>query len=293
MIMSRTAGTYLQAQAMNKRAMQRADSYAAHMARRLKLPVAMTVAGSDSGGGAGIQADLKTFAALGTHGVSVITSVTAQNPRAVSGVEPCSPKIIEQQLDAVLAFHPGAAKTGMLFSAEIIWLVAKFFQANERIKLVVDPVMIATSGARLLRTDAVEALARDLLPVASLVTPNIAEAEALTGRRVREPEDLRGAAHELHERFGCATLMKGGHLETGDVALDVFYDGQTELLLEAPRAAGVATHGTGCTYAAAITAQLAQGKTLADAVVAAKEFITNAIHNSVSAGPFMVLNPFF
>ncbi len=263
------------------------------MRKRTKLPVAMTMAGSDSGGGAGIQADLKTFAALGTHGVSVITSITAQNPRGVTGVEACSTRIITQQLEAVLAFSPAAAKTGMLFSAQIIRAVAKFFRANSRIKLVVDPVMIATSGSRLLQDDAVAALKRDLLPLAALVTPNTVEAEALIGRTLREPEDLRMAARAMHEQFGCGALIKGGHLKTGTTAIDVFFDGKTELLLEAPRAIGVATHGTGCTYAAAIAAHLARGETLVDAVKKAKQLITNAIHHSVAAGPFTVLNPFW
>ncbi|HMJ91762.1 MAG TPA: bifunctional hydroxymethylpyrimidine kinase/phosphomethylpyrimidine kinase [Candidatus Acidoferrum sp.] len=261
--------------------------------KRAKLPVAMTVAGSDSGGGAGVQADLKTFAALGTHGVSVITSITAQNPRGVTAVEACSVKIIDEQLRAVAAFRPAAAKTGMLFSAEIIVAVAAFFRAHKNIKLIVDPVMIATSGARLLRPDAIQSLRRELLPLATLVTPNTAEAEALTGLRVREPEDLRTVARALHREFGCAALVKGGHLNTRTVAIDVFFDGQSELLLEAPRAVRVATHGTGCTYAAAITAEISRGKTLSDAVTDAKEFITGAIYGSMTAGPFTVLNPFF
>lgn len=255
------------------------------------MPVAMTVAGSDSGGGAGIQADLKTFAALATHGVSVITSITAQNPRGVTAVQPCN--IVAAQLDAVAAFRPSAAKTGMLLSADIIRTTAEFFRQQRGIPLIVDPVMIATSGATLLKRSAVAALKRDLLPLASLITPNTAEAEALLGMAVREPEDLRRVARALHEQFGCAALVKGGHLATGDSAIDVFFDGATELLLEAPRARGVTTHGTGCTYAAAITSYLARGETLPNAVTHAKHFITAAIHGSIEVGPFSALNPFF
>jgi hydroxymethylpyrimidine/phosphomethylpyrimidine kinase len=258
-----------------------------------ELPPALTVAGSDSGGGAGVQADLKTFAALHTHGLSVITCITAQNPRAVNAIEPCSLRMIEQQLEAVSAFKPRAAKTGMLFSAEIISLVAKHFRDKRSVALVVDPVAVATSGAKLLRGDAVATLKRELLPIAALVTPNVPEAEALVGMKIREPEHLRVAARLLHERFGCPALIKGGHLRTKDVAIDVFYDGKTELLLEAPRAQRVATHGTGCTYAAAITALLARGQRLPDALAGAKAFVTNAIHSSVKSGPFSALNPLF
>ncbi len=252
--------------------------------------MALTVAGSDSGGGAGLQADLKTFSALGAHGVCAITSVTAQNPRGVLAAEGCGLKLVRAQLRAVSAFQPRAAKTGMLLTAEIIAEVAKFFRSHREIPLVVDPVMIATSGARLLERDALAVLEKKLLPLAALVTPNVPEAEALTGLRLREPEDLRAAARALHGRFGGAVLVKGGHLETKASAIDVFFDGDTELLLEAPRARGVTTHGTGCTYAAAITAFLARGETLADAVARAKEFVTGAIHGSVKAGGFPVLN---
>ena len=254
--------------------------------------MALTIAGSDSGGGAGLQADLKTFAALGVHGTSAITCLTAQNPKRVSKVEACSPSMVLAQIEAVFAeLPPRAVKTGMLFSAEIIQAVARWFRAHPS-PLIVDPVMIATSGAPLLQPDALRALTRDLLPLATLVTPNVPEAEALLGVTIREPEDLRQAARALHERFGCAALVKGGHLHGTRQAIDVFYDGRTELLLSSPRILGVSTHGTGCTYSAAITAHLARGAALARAVQLGKQFISAAIANSVLVNRHSVLGQF-
>src|ERR1043166_2525096 len=221
------------------------------------IPVALTIAGSDSGGGAGIQADLKTFAALGVHGTSALTCVTAQNPRRVLAGQACRPEIVRQQLAAIFAeLRPHAVKTGMLYSAEIIRAVAKFLRRHPS-PLVVDPVMISTSGARLLQPAAVAVLKKELLPLAAVVTPNLPETEMLLGRTLKSLEDLRDAAKELHARFGCAALVKGGHLRGGREAADIFFDGCTELLLTAPFIPGLRTHGTGCTYAAAITAHLA------------------------------------
>jgi hydroxymethylpyrimidine/phosphomethylpyrimidine kinase len=252
--------------------------------------VALTIAGSDSGGGAGIQADLKTFAALGAHGTSVITCVTAQNPAAVIAMEPCSLKIIRSQLHALTSeLPPAAVKTGMLLSAAIIRAVAPWL-SDRQCPIVVDPVMVATSGPSLLERDAVKALSHELLPRASLITPNIPEAEALLGVSIREPEDMRKAARALHERFGCAALVKGGHLNDMAEAIDIFFDGGTELLLTAPRVPGVKTHGTGCTYSAAITAFLARGEKLERAVPLAKEFVTRAIATSWKVHGHDVLN---
>ena len=257
---------------------------------RKSINIALTIAGSDSGGGAGLQADLKTFATLGVHGTSVVTCVTAQNPRRLSGVEACSPKIVRAQLEAVFSeLPPRAAKTGMLFSAAIIRDVARAFRERP-CPLVVDPVMMATSGTALLRRDAIRALTEKLLPLATLLTPNVPEAEALLGVRIRTPEDLRHAARTLHECFGCAVLVKGGHLATAREAIDLFFDGKTELLLSGPRVRGVHTHGTGCTYSAAITAGLAQGESLMQAVRRAKKFVTHAIATSQKAGRHDVLN---
>jgi hydroxymethylpyrimidine/phosphomethylpyrimidine kinase len=256
-----------------------------------RLPIALTIAGSDSGGGAGIQADLKTFASLGVHGTTAITCLTAQNPRGVIGIEAASPRIVQAQLAVLFAeLPPRAAKTGMLFSAEIIETVAEFFTKRSCRWLVVDPVMVATSGARLLKPRAITSLVSRLLPRASVVTPNLDEAELLVGSRLTSVEDLRQAARVLNTRFGCAALVKGGHLRGLSEAVDIFYDGRTELLLRAPFIRNVSTHGTGCTYSAAITAYLARGLPLPDAVFAAKQYITEAIANTRRIGPHTVLH---
>jgi hydroxymethylpyrimidine/phosphomethylpyrimidine kinase len=259
-----------------------------------KLPVALTIAGSDSGGGAGIQADLKTFAALGVHGASAIACLTAQNPKRVLGVEPCSPKMLRQQIEAVFEeLKPAAVKTGMLFSAENIAVVAKFFRNPKseirNPQLVVDPVMISTSGARLLQSAAEKILRDKLLPLAALATPNLDEAEILAEQKIATPEDLRSAARIIHSRYDCAVLVKGGHLKNSSDAVDIFFDGETELLLSAPFVKGVSTHGTGCTYSAAICAALALGHDLPYAVEIGKNFITAAIANSYRIGKHFAL----
>jgi hydroxymethylpyrimidine/phosphomethylpyrimidine kinase len=262
--------------------------------KKLKRPIALTIAGSDSGGGAGIQADLKTFAALGVHGTSAITCLTAQNPRGVRGIQPATPQLVRQQTEAVFAeLPPRAVKTGMLFNAAIIREVARFFGRGKCPPLVVDPVMVATSGARLLKPSAMRALLDKLLPLATLVTPNLDEAQLLAGRSLRDVEELRRAARDIRRRFGCAVLVKGGHLRGAPDAVDVFYDGERELILGAPFVRGVSTHGTGCTYSAAITGYLALGCELPYAVQLAKRFITLAIQQSVRAGRHTVLNPFW
>jgi hydroxymethylpyrimidine/phosphomethylpyrimidine kinase len=261
------------------------------MSKRLQLPVALTVAGSDSGGGAGIQADLKTFAALGVHGTSAITCITAQNPEGVRGIQACRVDIVRGQMEAVFeALRPAAVKSGMLYSAPIIRAVAEFFRNRPSVPLVVDPVMVSTSGAQLLKPAAVKVLCEELLPLATLITPNLDEAAILFGRKLASVEDLRAAARELHRRFGCAALVKGGHLRGLKEAVDIFYDGRQELLLSAPFIRGVSTHGTGCTYSAAIAAHLARGCSLPRAVQQGKEFITQAIAGSRSAGGYGVLN---
>ena len=263
------------------------------MAGRESIPCALTVAGSDSGGGAGIQADLKTFAAVGVHGTSVITCVTAQNPRRVRGFQVCSPSIIRRQLEAVFEeLCPAAAKTGMLHSAETIRVVARFLR-RRKVPLIVDPVMVAGSGARLLKKDAVPVLSSELLPLATLITPNVAEAEILVRASLQSVEDLRAVARELHGRFGCGVLVKGGHLRGVNDAVDIFYDGKEELVLSAAFVRGLRTHGTGCTYSAAITAYLARGLSLPKAVCEAKQFITNAIVESQISGGHVVLNSFW
>jgi len=259
---------------------------------RVVLPIALTIAGSDSGGGAGLQADLKVFAALGVHGTSVVTCLTAQNPAGVTAVQAVHATMVRAQLEAVFdGLRPAAAKTGMLYSARIIREVAGFWATGRKPPLVVDPVMVATSGAMLLRPDALRALRDELLPLATVVTPNVAEAQQLVGTPLRTVEDLRAAARQIVRQFGCAALVKGGHLRGLRCAVDVFQDGQTELLLQAPFVPGVRTHGTGCTCSAAIAAELARGVELAEAVTRAKRLVTQSILRAGRAGRFDVLNP--
>ena len=262
---------------------------------RPTLPVALTIAGSDSGGGAGMQADLKTFAALGVHGTSAIACLTAQNPKRVLALEPCTPKMLRQQIEAVFEeLTPRAVKTGMLFSQENIRVVVDFFGARKsrsRVPLVVDPVMVSTSGAQLLAPAAKKILLEKLLPLATLVTPNLDEAEILAGGKIRKPEDLHAAARAIFSRFGCAVLAKGGHLKNSRDAMDVFFDGRMELFLSAPFVRGVSTHGTGCTYSAAICGALALGHDLPGAAELGKNFITAAIAGSYKIGTHFALNP--
>jgi hydroxymethylpyrimidine/phosphomethylpyrimidine kinase len=262
------------------------------MPKRKFLPVALTVAGSDSGGGAGIQADLKTFAALGVHGASAIACLTAQNPKRVRAVEPCSPKMLRQQIEAVFEeLPPAAIKTGMLFSAQNIQVVVKFIQ-NKKCPLVVDPLMVSTSGAKLLEPAAIKTLTEKLLPLATLVTPNLDEAEILAGQKISSVEEMRKAARKIHSCFGCAVLVKGGHLKNAREAVDIFFDGKTELLLSAPFVKDIRTHGTGCTYSAAICAALALGNNLPGAVEIGKQFVTTAISNSYKIGTHLALGNF-
>lgn len=252
------------------------------------VPCVLTVAGSDSGGGAGIQADLKTFVAIGVHGTSAISCVTAQNPLEVRSVYALAAESVRNQIIAVAeAFKPQVVKTGMLYSEAIIQTVQESI-ANE-VSLIVDPVMISTGGALLLHESAVGAL-KKLMKRAFLVTPNLHEAEHLLGRKIAKPEELRAAAREFHDRYGCAALLKGGHLPGMSVALDILYDGRSEWLLEAPYVRGISTHGTGCTYSAAIAAYCALGDNLPKAVARAKEFISNAISQSYRSSGHFVLN---
>lgn len=252
-----------------------------------RLPVALTIAGSDSGGGAGIQADLKTFAALGVHGASVIACLTAQNPKRVLAVYGVPRSFLVEQLHAVFSeLPPAAVKTGMLYSEEVVATVLNYLRripATTRPPLVVDPVMISTSGARLMKTSSLKALT-GLLRAATVITPNLDESEALLRRQIVTPEQARQAARDMHNHYGCAVLVKGGHLNTGNDAIDFFYDGRSEIMLSARRMRGFATHGTGCTYSAAIAANLAKGQTLEKSVIKAKSFISEAIANSVRIG---------
>jgi hydroxymethylpyrimidine/phosphomethylpyrimidine kinase len=246
-------------------------------------PVALTIAGSDSGGGAGIQADLKTFSALGVYGMSVLTAITAQNTQAVTAVAEIPLDVIAAQIDAVLTdIGADAVKTGMLSSAEIIETVADRLKAHQVARLVVDPVMVATSGDLLLRTDAVDTLRSALLPMASVITPNLPEAEVLVGHSVETVSAMREAARALIDMGPRSVLVKGGHLK-GD-ATDVFYDGTDWLELSAKRIPTTSTHGTGCTLASAIAANLALGQDLAESVRNAKSYLTEAIAHAYPIG---------
>ncbi|MDF2668803.1 MAG: thiD [Paenibacillus sp.] len=250
------------------------------------IPRALTIAGSDSGGGAGIQADLKTFQELGVFGMSAITSITAQNTLGVQHVFAIPVQTIEQQLDSVLSdIGADAVKTGMLFSAEIISMVArKVREYSVEGCLVVDPVMIAKGGASLLQLEAVQALRSELLPLAAVVTPNLPEACALLGLQGIDSIDaMIEAAQLLHALGPRFVLLKGGHLE-GDEAVDVLYDGTEALLFRSPRIDTRHTHGTGCTTASALAAGLAKGMPMAAAVAEAKRFVTAAIGAALPLG---------
>ena len=242
-----------------------------------RTPRAMTIAGSDSGGGAGIQADLKTFAALGVFGTCAITTITAQNTVGVDAVLETPTAMIEAQIDAIMSdIGADAVKTGMLSSAEIIRCVAQRLEFHQLSPAVIDPVMVASTGYRLLRDDAVDAMRTTLLPLATVVTPNSREAAVLTGLEMNTVDDLKRAARILVNEMGAKTaLVKGGHLE--GPATDVLYDGADFASFTAERIDTPNTHGTGCTLASAIAAGLARGLPLPEAARRAKDYVTAAI----------------
>ncbi len=249
----------------------------------MKLPVALTIAGSDSGGGAGIQADLKTFAALGVHGTCAVTAITAQNTLGVTDILELPVGLVVAQIEAVIEdMGVKAAKTGMLSSSTIIEAVAEAVARYGIERLVVDPVMVAKGGARLLREDAVETLRKRLLPLAAVITPNLPEAEVLLGRPVRSLEERRQAARDLVALGARAAIVKGGHAET-DVT-DVFWDGRRLAELEGERVPTASTHGSGCVFSAAIAAGLAKGLDPLTAAKEAKVFIQGAIANALEIG---------
>jgi hydroxymethylpyrimidine/phosphomethylpyrimidine kinase len=246
------------------------------------LPVALTIAGSDPSGGAGIQADLKTFHQFGVYGEAVLTLLTVQNTVSASRVECMDPELVLQQLRAVLAdIPPGAAKTGALGNAAIVRAIAGA-AAEFAFPLVVDPVMVGKHGSPLIDADARQALVEDLIPRATLLTPNLHEAGSLTGMVVETPAGMRDAAQRLHEMGAKAVLVKGGHLAGS--ALDVLFDGDTYFEFPGERVETPHTHGTGCTYSAAIAAELAWGTGLVEAVGRAKAFIAEAIRTSPGLG---------
>jgi hydroxymethylpyrimidine/phosphomethylpyrimidine kinase len=248
-----------------------------------RVRTALTIAGSDSGGGAGIQADLKTFSALGVYGMSAITAITAQNTLGVTAVFEIPPEVVAAQIDAVVTdIGVDAAKTGMIANAEIIRVVAAKVREHGISTFVVDPVMIATSGDRLLREDAVEAVRTELLPLATVVTPNLPEAGVLIGREIATLDEMRDAARAIVGLGARSVVVKGGHL-AGD-AVDVFYDGERFVELTAPRIETTSTHGTGCTLASAIVSLLAKGEPLEQAIRGAKAYVTAAIERAYPIG---------
>ena len=243
----------------------------------------LTIAGSDSGGGAGIQADLKTFSSLGVYGMSAITSITAQNTVGVQGIHDLPPEFVALQIDSVISdIGVDAAKTGMLSSSAIIDVVASKVKKYKIPNLVIDPVMYAKSGDPLLRPDARDTLINKLLPLSTLITPNISEAEFLSGIKIKGIEDMKKAGKKIKKRVGADVLVKGGHLR--GKAVDILYTDGEFFIFESERIDTKNTHGTGCTYSAAIASELAKGYSLYDAVKSAKDFITEAIKNSIEIG---------
>lgn len=248
-------------------------------------PIALTIAGSDSGGGAGIQADLKSMEANGVFAASVVAAVTAQNTQAVTMAFDLPGAIIAEQIDAVATdLDVRATKTGMLSSPDIIDVVADRVAAHDLTPLVVDPVMISKSGFKLLQDDAIDVLKERLIPLATVITPNVHESEHLTGREIFTLDDLRAAAEGLYELGPEAVLVKGGHLTEEVEAVDVLFDGETTHTFSAPRVDTTNTHGTGCTYASAIAAHLAKGADLVPAVERAKRYVTNALIHALDIG---------
>jgi hydroxymethylpyrimidine/phosphomethylpyrimidine kinase len=243
------------------------------------VPVALTIAGSDSSAGAGVQADLKTFSALGVYGLTAVSCVVAETPGKVSRIEPVSAALVREQINVLAETFPIAAiKTGLLYSREIIKAVARAIVdfKRDRIPLIVDPVMIATSGDRLLEPPAVEAYEAELFPLATLITPNLDEAAWLLETKIKDRQAMEKAVRELAKKYRVSVLLKGGHL-SGSAAVDLLFAGNKLTEFSAPFVRGVSTHGTGCTYSAAITAGLASGLSLEDAICRAKKIVTQSI----------------
>ncbi len=244
--------------------------------------VALTIAGSDCSAGAGIQADLKTFSALGVYGLTAVTCIVAEIPGKVSRIEPANARIVREQIEVLArSFSIAAIKTGLLCSGKIISAVAKAIRDIDkmfapRIPLVIDPVFVATSGDPLLKRAAIETYEKELFPLANLITPNLDEAGRLLGTRIKDRQSMHRAGKELEKKFGTAILLKGGHL-TGDRAVDLLFVNGKVVEFSAPFVRGVATHGTGCTYSAAITAALAKGLSFEGAITQAKKFVTDSI----------------
>lgn len=258
-----------------------------------KLPTAMTVAGSDSGAGAGIQADMLTFAAHGVYGTTAISAITAQNPDEVSSISVCTPNTFSEQLERCIEFfRPNSAKTGMLFEAELVEIAADFFSQHKEISLVVDPVMISTSKAKLLKDDAVEVLKTKLIPQATIFTPNLDEAAALLGVEKIDSENQIDSALKLVEKYESCVLLKGGHLSTNEIA-DIFADKNGNVFpIKSKRIDNIDTHGSGCTLSAAISANLAKGKDLLESCKLAQAYILDCMENPLYVGGRYFINHF-
>ena len=260
---------------------------------RASAPVALTVAGSDSGGHAGIQADMLTIAANQVYATSAITCITAQNPDGVSSIQPADPELVSDQLNQLAAYYDiRAAKTGMLFNHSIIETVARFFRERESIELVVDPVMIASSGQSLLEEDTISLLKETLLPRAGVITPNLDEAEILVGGDIDTPLEMEEAGRELADHYHCAALLKGGHLE-GNSLVDIVClpDGSVHSFAQ-ERILNIDTHGSGCTLSAAIAAQLARQEEPLSAITLALNYLRKAMTQAVSLPQGRFINHF-
>ncbi|MBR1592155.1 MAG: bifunctional hydroxymethylpyrimidine kinase/phosphomethylpyrimidine kinase [Ruminococcus sp.] len=247
------------------------------------MHTALTIAGSDSGGGAGIQADIKTMTAHGVYAMSAVTALTAQNTLSVNDITEASPEFLASQLDCIFNdIFPDAVKTGMVSSNGLIEVIAeklKFYKAKN---IVIDPVMVATSGSALLRKDAVECLKKNLLPLADIITPNIPETEALTGNRINTPDDMEKSARMIYSSFGCAVLVKGGH-NLND-ANDCLFDGEKIIWFRGKRIDNPNTHGTGCTLSSAIASNLAKGYDIPQSVERAKDYISGCLSSMLNLG---------
>ena len=249
----------------------------------MKMKTALTIAGSDCSGGAGIQADLKTMTMNGVYAMSAITALTAQNTTGVSSISECSPEFLARQIDMIFDdIRPDAVKIGMVSSSELIRVIAeklKFYKAEN---IVVDPVMVATSGSRLMKTDAVETLVKELFPIAAVVTPNVVEAEVLSGMKINTRKDMTAAAKKIGDESGCAVLLKGGH--SVNDANDLLYADGEFTWFNGKRIDNPNTHGTGCTLSSAIASNLAKGYTLKESVKRAKDYISGALSRMLDLG---------
>ena len=247
------------------------------------MRTALTIAGSDSSGGAGIQADIKTMTANGVYAMSAITALTAQNTTGVTGIMEVTPDFLKEQLDCIFTdIRPDAVKTGMVSSSALIEVIAERLRFYKAENIVVDPVMVATSGARLISEDAIDTLKKELLPLAAVITPNIPEAEELSGRRVSTKEEMEAVAGEIYEKYGCAVLCKGGH--SINDANDLLYDGKELIWFKGKRINNPNTHGTGCTLSSAIASGLDKGYDLPTSVRNAKNYISGALAAMLDLG---------